>query len=112
GRATDVKPFAQADENSPLKMQNVRAHSCAERDTVSPNSWNSDVVSRVFAAAIRTQTVPKADHYVFLPPCPAAFAEQAPSLCRDPEGVDRASVHQRVNDSVVSFFKRVQHQPR
>jgi predicted dienelactone hydrolase len=77
----------------------------AEHDTVSPNEWNSDVVRRVFAATTRTETVPRADHYVFLPPCSDALAKQAPTICRDPDGVDRAAVHRRVNDSLVSFFK-------
>jgi predicted dienelactone hydrolase len=75
----------------------------AANDTVSPNEWNSDVVQRVFAST--TRTVPNADHYVFLPPCTADLARQAPSICRDPDGVDRGAVHRIVNDSIVSFFK-------
>lgn len=50
--------------------------------------------------------VPNAGHFVFLPPCPPDFAEKAPEICRDPEGVDRAAFHRRLNREMFDFFHR------
>jgi predicted dienelactone hydrolase len=78
----------------------------AERDRVSPNEWNSDVVERVFSTLTETHTVSRADHYVFLPPCRAALAQQIPEICRDAAGVNRASTHETFNRSISTFFSR------
>ena len=47
-----------------------------------------------------------AGHYVFLAPCPAALAQDAPQICTDPPGVDRAAVHRRIADDAAAFFDR------
>lgn len=46
-----------------------------------------------------------AGHFVFLAPCPASLQQDAPEICQDPAGVDRAQLHQRLNQSVLEFFK-------
>lgn len=47
-----------------------------------------------------------AGHYVFLAPCSAALAKDAPQICADPPGVDRAAVHRRIGEDAVAFFDR------
>ncbi|UGB44902.1 dienelactone hydrolase family protein [Frateuria edaphi] len=54
----------------------------------------------------RVNEVPKADHWVFLAPCSAALAKDAGAICKDPPGVDRAKVHQRINADAVAFFRK------
>lgn len=51
------------------------------------------------------EEVAGAGHFVFLAPCPPAFAAEAPPLCRDPPGVDRATTHARLSASAVRFFE-------
>jgi predicted dienelactone hydrolase len=47
-----------------------------------------------------------ASHYIFLAPCPLAFARQAREICSDPPGVDRAALHARLNAEIEDFFRR------
>jgi len=43
-------------------------------------------------------------HFVFLDPCPAALAAQAPVLCDDAPGVDRAAIHRQMEDEITAFL--------
>jgi len=52
------------------------------------------------------RSIPKAGHYVFLAPCSPQLAADASDLCKDPPGVDRAMLHQRINASALAFFRR------
>lgn len=52
------------------------------------------------------RAIPGADHWVFLAPCSPALAEAAPPICSDPPGVDRTTVHARINADAVAFFRR------
>lgn len=47
-----------------------------------------------------------AGHFAFLAPCPPALAKDAPEICNDRPGFDRAALHGRMNAAVVDFFKR------
>jgi predicted dienelactone hydrolase len=49
--------------------------------------------------------VPKADHWVFLPPCSPALAKDIPALCSDPAGVDRAKVHAQIEADALAVFR-------
>jgi len=50
--------------------------------------------------------IPKAGHYVFLAPCSPQLLRQAPDICRDPAGVDRARAHARINADALAFFRK------
>lgn len=52
------------------------------------------------------RTVPRAGHFAFLTPCPAALAEQQPDLCRDAPGFDRVAFHREFNTALVAFFRQ------
>ena len=51
-------------------------------------------------------TVSKAQHFSFLPPCPAELAQTARELCTDAPDFDRAAFHKEFNAQVVDFFRR------
>jgi predicted dienelactone hydrolase len=50
--------------------------------------------------------IPKAGHYVFLSPCSPQLARDAPDICTDPPGVDRAAVHEEINAAALAFFRK------
>ena len=46
-----------------------------------------------------------AGHFAFLVPCPAPLATQAPAICADSPGFDRATFHHEMNAAVLAFFQ-------
>jgi predicted dienelactone hydrolase len=50
--------------------------------------------------------IPKVGHYIFLSPCSAALAKDAPQLFKDPPGVDRVGTHRSINASALAFFRK------
>ncbi len=77
-----------------------------EHDEILLPPENALHVKREVKTLDGVRAVPKADHWVFLAPCPAAPAETMPEPCRDPDGVDRAAVHAQVDADAVAFFRR------
>lgn len=75
----------------------------AQDDAVTRNAWH---VSRI-AAALPTPTpvnmVP-GGHFVFLAPCSPGLRAEAPQLCVDPPGVDRAAIGRKIGEELVEFF--------
>lgn len=63
-------------------------------------------VDKNLRSAHSYQVVPKAGHFAFLAPCPAALVEELPMLCRDAPDFDRAAFHQKLNEEVVGFFRK------
>jgi predicted dienelactone hydrolase len=49
-------------------------------------------------------SIPKAGHFVFIPPCSPTLAKVAAEICTDPPGVDRAKIHDQINADAVRFF--------
>jgi predicted dienelactone hydrolase len=82
----------------------VRLYRAAD-DRHVQNRWNAGNVAANLPAAPELVTVP-GDHYVFLPPCPEAFAAEVPEVCTDAPGVDRAAIHARIAEELVDFFDR------
>ncbi|MDH4873641.1 hypothetical protein E8E91_22730 [Pseudomonas sp. BN515] len=56
--------------------------------------------------------LPGAGHFVFMAPCPQALGAVAPHVCQDAEGVDRAAIHEELNDEAVRFFSRTLADPQ
>jgi predicted dienelactone hydrolase len=50
------------------------------------------------------QVVVPGSHFVFVDPCPDAIADQAPLICKDATGVDRASVHRKMESEISAFL--------
>ena len=50
--------------------------------------------------------IPKAGHYVFLSPCSPQLTKDAPDICIDPPGVDRAAAHRQIDADALAFFRK------
>jgi predicted dienelactone hydrolase len=76
----------------------------AEKDTHAPDAWNGAFIRDDLKMPPDSHTVEGADHFVFLAPCSEALAANAPQICSDAGGFDRAAFHRKFNQSVVDFF--------
>ncbi|MDR3535301.1 MAG: dienelactone hydrolase family protein [Acetobacteraceae bacterium] len=45
-------------------------------------------------------------HFVFVDPCPPALLAQAPAVCIDAQGVDRAAIHRQIETQIAAFLHR------
>jgi predicted dienelactone hydrolase len=78
----------------------------AENDSQAPDLWNSAIVRKELPQPPEEHMVPGVDHFVFLAPCNDALAAEAPGICQDAPGFDRAAFHHEFNQSVVGFFSK------
>ena len=76
----------------------------AEQDRTLLPDGNALLVQRGLKTLKGTHAIPNAEHYVFLAPCSAAMAEDAPMICDDPPGVDRGQIHRALNEEAKVFF--------
>ena len=53
----------------------------------------------------RQETV-QGGHFIFVDPCPPALEAEAPAICKDAPGVDRAAVHRRIEVEIGDFLRR------
>lgn len=53
----------------------------------------------------RQETVP-GGHFIFFGPCPPALEADAPAVCKDAPGVDRAAVHRRIKVEIGDFLRQ------
>jgi predicted dienelactone hydrolase len=72
-----------------------------ERDPIAPFETNARLIKQGLGSAVDFHAVPRAGHTSFLTPCRLL---RPPALCADPDGFDRESFHQSMNESVVQFF--------
>jgi hypothetical protein len=63
-------------------------------------------VAEALPVKTAVRTVPNAQHFAFLPPCPDELARSAQELCTDPPGFDREAFHTEFNAQVLDFFRR------
>lgn len=50
--------------------------------------------------------IPKAGHYIFLSPCSPQLKKEAPEICVDSPGVNRAAVHRQIDADALAFFRK------
>jgi len=74
------------------------------KDPVLIPAENANRISKLLPNLYRYREVEGAGHYVFLAPCSAELALEAPSICTDPRGVDRAAIHRQIAEDAVKFF--------
>jgi len=48
--------------------------------------------------------VANAAHFAFLAPCPEQLARDAPEICNDAKGFDRAALHESLDAKALAFF--------
>lgn len=75
-------------------------------DELVPDDWNTALIRKELSTAPKEHVVPRAGHYAFLPPCSDSLAKQAPQICTDAAGFDRAAFHRAFNSEVVALFKK------
>jgi predicted dienelactone hydrolase len=63
-------------------------------------------IAPLIKTLVGIEMIPKAGHYVFLSPCPSELAKDAPGICKDPPGVNRAAVHRQINARALAFFRK------
>ena len=78
----------------------------SEGDTLLRPSENAARIEPLLKTLAGVRTIPKADHWVFIPPCTPELAEAVPEICTDPPGVDRAAAHARMNADALAFFRK------
>jgi predicted dienelactone hydrolase len=75
-------------------------------DEVLVHPWNAERIAQMLPRPPEYQVIDRAGHYVFLAPCPMLLALRIREICKDPPGVDRAAIHERLNADMVDFFRR------
>ncbi len=68
---------------------------------------NTQALVKQLASSPTLKVIKGAGHFVFLAPCPARLAAQAPALCHDPVGVQRRAIHQEINADIAAFFEQL-----
>lgn len=72
-------------------------------DTELPGDQVDDLVNRLGAGA-ESSTV-DGGHFVFLRPCTDSEAADLPTICDDPEGIDRVAMHADLGTRVATFVE-------
>lgn len=78
----------------------------AQADKVVNPKTNAEHIRRCLPMPPTFDVIANADHLVFLSPCTETLRAIAPALCTDPRGVDRESVHRKLDEQAVRFFAR------
>jgi predicted dienelactone hydrolase len=78
----------------------------AQDDQVLKPKYNVLHVAPLMKTLVGIRMIPKAGHYVFLSPCSLQLTREAPGICNDPPGVDRAAVHRQIDADALAFFRR------
>ena len=63
-------------------------------------------IAPLIKTLVGIKMIPKAGHYVFLAPCSLQLTKDAPEICNDPPGVNRAEVHAQINADALTFFRK------
>jgi len=71
-----------------------------------PDEWNTALIRKELPTIPEEHVVPRAGHSAFLPPCSDSLAKQAPQICTDATGFDRAAFRRAFNSEIVAFFKK------
>ena len=77
----------------------------AANDSVLPIQGNALRVSKALRTLTKYSEVPSADHFVFLSPCTSQMKSITPTLCMDPPGVERHTVHETLIRDAAAFFR-------
>lgn len=63
-------------------------------------------IAPLIKTLVGIKMIPRAGHYVFLSPCSPQLTKDAPTICKDPPGVNRAKVHAKINAKALEFFSK------
>ncbi len=100
-----MEPFGALFDQNGLKS--------VEMPTLLYRAQSSDLKAdaNIFALATALPRPPRQEttpggHFIFVDPCPAALATEAPEICKDAPGVDRAAIHRRIETEIADFLRR------
>jgi predicted dienelactone hydrolase len=79
-----------------------------DKDRNVPPETNFDRIAAAIPAA-QTSRIAGAGHYTFIPVCTPLMTARMPTICADPQGTDRSSVHTQANDVIIKFFNEALH---
>jgi predicted dienelactone hydrolase len=75
-----------------------------EDDSYLSAAVNADAVAAALPMPPERRKVP-GRHFVFIDPCPPELVADAPMICRDAPGVDRAAIHRRMETDIAEFLR-------
>lgn len=75
-------------------------------DHVLNPKYNVLHIAPLIKRLVGIKMIPKAGHYVFLSPCSPQLTKEAPDICIDPPGVDRAATHLQIDADALAFFRK------
>jgi predicted dienelactone hydrolase len=78
----------------------------AQFDHVLPYPDYAEAVRKALPIAPEYHVVDNAEHLDFLAPCSPVLVKNAPDICRERAGFDRAAFHDEFNARIVAFFER------
>jgi predicted dienelactone hydrolase len=99
-----LDPFAALFPRANLTAVTMPVLLFRPRHSELPGNQNAIGLAAALPHAPVYRTVP-GDHFIFVDVCPPALKTVAPGACRDPQGVDRASVHADVEAQIAAFFE-------
>jgi len=77
----------------------------ARDDEVFPPEGNSERLRALLPAPPSYTEVANADHYAFVAPCSESQRSEAPEVCSDRRGFDRAQFHAKLAAEMADFFR-------
>ena len=77
------------------------------RDTVLRRPWHEDNIVRLMGGSARHVIHPKAHHFAFIAPFPAALVDEVGEPARDPPGFDRRAFLRRIDRRIFAFLNSV-----
>jgi predicted dienelactone hydrolase len=98
-----LEPFGAPFAPAGLRALNMPALIYDTQHTDLRPDGNALALARALSRPPQLATLP-GSHFVFVDPCPAALEAQAPQVCRDPPGVDRAAILKRVREEIADFL--------
>jgi predicted dienelactone hydrolase len=100
-----MEPFGAPFERNGLKPVDMPTLIYRAANSDLQAEGNIVALARGLQRPPRQVTVP-GGHFVFVDPCPALLAAEAPAVCKDAPGVDRAAIHHQIEAEVADFLQR------
>lgn len=79
----------------------------AENDQELNNQFNVSYFKSFLPTASAINFIKDAGHFTFIAPCSNELKNAAPSICKDPVGVDREEIHKQLNKDIAVFFEYI-----
>ena len=114
GRSADVlplkaivllEPYGALFDREGLQVPQIPALLYRATQSDLANEGNVLAVAAALPRAPELKATP-GGHFMFVDPCPPLVAREAPAICTDAPGIDRATFHTRLEADVAAFFEQ------